>query len=96
MTKLKSVMAGIQWRGQWDIIGFGGDKWEFEVQVIKDTMVDSGEILKFELGVPGMEPFKECDFVIREERSLKDICDPLMLLCMRWQVVDVAGNGGLT
>ena len=59
-------------------------------------MVDCSEVLKFELGVPGMEPFKERDFVIREERSLKDVCDPLTLLCMHRQVIDVTGNGGLT
>ena len=58
-------------------------------------MVDCGEVLEFELGVPGTEPFKECDFVIMEERSLKDISDPLMLLCVRQWVVNVTGNGGL-
>ena len=89
-------MAGIQWRGQWDVIRFGGDKWELEVQVVKDTMVDCSEVLKFKLGVPGMEPFKERNFVIREERSLKDVCDPLTLLCMHRQVIDVTRNGGLT
>ena len=31
MTKLKSVLAGIRWRGQWDVIGFGRDEWELEV-----------------------------------------------------------------
>ena len=96
MTKLKSVMAGIRWRGRWDVIGFGGDKRELEVQVIKDTVVDCSEVLKFELGVPGTEPFKERDLIVREERLLKDICDPLMLLCMCRRVVDVTGNGGLT
>ena len=95
-TKPKSVMAGIQWRGWWDIIGLGGDKWELEVQVIKDMMVDCCEVLKFELGVLGTEPFKERDFVIGEERSLKDVCNPLMLLCMHRRVIDVTGNGGLT
>ena len=40
MTKPKSVTAGIRRRGQWDVVRFGGDKWELEVQVIKDTMVD--------------------------------------------------------
>ncbi|KIM58165.1 hypothetical protein SCLCIDRAFT_28320 [Scleroderma citrinum Foug A] len=49
-------------------------------------MVDCGEVLKFELGVPGMEPFKERDFVVREEGSLKDVCDPLTLLCVRREV----------
>ena len=58
-------------------------------------MVDCGEVLKFKLGVPGMEPFKEHDFVVGKERSLKDICDPLMLLCVRRQVVDVTRNDGL-
>ena len=89
-------MAGIQRRGWWDIIGLGGDKWELEVQVIKDMMVDCCEVLKFELGVLGTEPFKERDFVIGEERSLKDVCNPLMLLCMHRRVIDVTGNGGLT
>ena len=95
-TKPKSVMAGIWWRGQWDVVGFGGDKWELEIQVVKDAMVDCGEVLKFKLGVPGTEPFKEHDFVVGEERSLKDICNPLMLLCVRRQVVDVTRNDGLT
>ena len=90
------MTVGIRWRGWWDVIRFGGDKWELEVQVVKDAMVDCGEVLEFELGVPGTEPFKECDFVVREERSLKDICDPLTLLCMRWWVIDVTGNDGLT
>ena len=94
-TKPKSVTAGIRRRGRWDVVRFGGDKWELEVQVVKDTMVDCSEVLEFKLGVPGTEPFKECNFVIGEERSLKDVCDPLMLLCVRWQVIDVAGNGGL-
>ncbi|KIM59947.1 hypothetical protein SCLCIDRAFT_27017 [Scleroderma citrinum Foug A] len=49
-------------------------------------MVDCSEVLEFELGVPGMEPFKEYNFVIVEERSLKDIGDPLTLLCCK--VVD--------
>ena len=95
-TKPKLVTVGIRRRGRWDVIGFGGDKWELEVQVIKDTVVDCSEVLKFELGVPGTEPFKEHDLIVREERSLKDICDPLTLLCMCRRVVDVTGNGGLT
>ena len=95
-TKPKSVMAGIWRRGWWDVIGLSRDKWELEVQVVKDTMVDCSEVLKFKLGVLGMEPFKERDFVIGEERSLKDVCNPLMLLCMRRRVVNVTGNGGLT
>ena len=48
------------------------------------------------LGVLGTEPFKEHNFVVGEERSLKDVCDPLTLLCVRQQVIDVTGNGGLT
>ena len=96
MTKLKSVTAGIWRRGQWDVVGFSGNKWELEVQVVKDVMVDCGEVLEFELGVPGMEPFKECDFIIMEERSLEDLSDPLMLLCMCQRVVNVTGNGGLS
>ena len=61
-----------------------------------NTMVDCSEVLEFELGVLGMEPFKERNFAVGEERSLEDISDPLMLLCMHRRVVDVTGNGGLT
>ena len=95
-TKPKSVTAGIWRRGRWDIVRFSGDKGELEIQVVKDTMVDCSEVLKFKLGVPGTEPFEEHDFVVGEERSLKDVCDPLMLLCVRRRVIDVTGNGGLT
>ena len=95
-TKLKSVMAGIRRRGRWDVVGFGGDKGELEIQVVKDVMVDCGEVLEFELGVPGTEPFEERDFVVGEERSFKDVCDPLALLCVRRQVIDVTRNGGLS
>ena len=95
-TKLKLVTAGIRWRGRWDVVGFGGDKGELEIQVVKDTMMDCGEVLEFKLGVPGTEPFKECNFVVGEERSLKNVCDPLTLLCVRRQVIDVTRNGGLT
>ena len=94
-TKPKSVTAGIRRRGRWDVVGFSGDKGKLEVQVIKDAMVDCGEMLKFELGVPGTEPFEERDFIVGEERSLEDVCDPLALLCVRRRVVNVAGNGGL-
>ena len=31
----KSVMAGIQQRGQWDVIWLSENKWELEVQVVK-------------------------------------------------------------
>ena len=58
-------------------------------------MVDCGEVLEFKLGVPGTEPFKEHDFIVVEERLLKDISDPLTLLCMHQWVVNVTGNGGL-
>ena len=96
MTKLKSVTAGIRWRGWWYIIRFRRDEWELEFQVVKDLVMDSGEMLEFKLGVPGMEPFEERDFIVVEERSLEDISDPLTLLCVRWQVVSVTGNGGLS
>ena len=95
MTEPKSVMVGIQQRGQWDVVGFGGDKWELEVQVVKDTMVDCSEVLEFELGVLGTEPFKERNLIVVEEQLLEDICDPLTLLCVRQQVVNVTGNDGL-
>ena len=95
MTKPKSVTAGIRWRGRWDVVRFGGDKGKLEIQVIKDAMVDCCEVLEFELGVPGTEPFEERNFVVREGRSLKDVCDPLMLLCVRRRVIDMTRNDGL-
>ena len=91
----KSVMVGIWWRGQWDIIWFSRDKQEFEIQIVKDSVVDGGEMLKLELGVLGMKPFEEHDFIIVEERPFKNVGNPLMLLCVCQQVVDVAGNDGL-
>ena len=50
-------------------------------------MVDSSEVLKFELGVPGTESLKESNFIVMQERPLKDVGDPLMLLCMHQQGV---------
>ena len=91
----KSVTAGIRRRGRWDVIGDRSDEREHEIEVIEDLVVDGSEVLEFELGVPGTEPFEECNFVVGEERSLKDVCDPLTLLCVRRRVIDVAGNGGL-
>ena len=95
-TELKLVTAGIRQRGRWDVVGFGRDNGKLEIQVVKDAMVDCGEVLEFKLGVPGTEPFEERNFVVGEERSLKDVCDPLMLLCVHRRVVNVTGNGGLT
>ena len=31
MSKPKSVMAGVWWRGWWDVIRFRWDEWELEV-----------------------------------------------------------------
>ena len=58
-------------------------------------MVYGSEVLEFELGVPCLKPFKEHDFIIVEERSLEDVSNPLMLLCMCWWVVDMARNDRL-
>ena len=77
MRELKLVMAGIQRRGWWDVIWDRSDEGELEVEVIEDSVVDSSEVLKFELGVPGMEPFKKRNFVVVEERPFKNIGDPL-------------------
>ena len=86
---------GIRWRGWWDVIGDRGDERELEVQVVEDVVVYGSEVLEFELGVPCSKPFKEHDFVVVEERSLEDVSDSLMLLCVHWWVVDMAGNDGL-
>ena len=91
----KSVTAGIQRRGWWDIVGDRGDKGALEVEIVEDTVVYASELLEFELEVSCTEPFKEGDFVVVQERPLEDVGDPLMLLCVRRWVIDVAGNGGL-
>ena len=91
----KSVTVGIRWWGRWNVIGDRGDKQELEVQVKKDAVVDSGEPVKLELGDLGSEPLGKGDLVVVEVRPLEDIEVPLALLCMHWQVVNVACNGGL-
>ena len=91
----KSVTAGVRQRGRWDIIGDRRDERELEVQVKKDAVVDSGEVVKLELGDLGSEPLSKGNFVIVEVRPLEDIKVPLALLCMHQRVVNVAGNGGL-
>ena len=88
-------MVGIRQRGWWNVIWFSRNKWELEVQVVKDLVVDGSEVLKFKLGVSGMESLKESDFIVVQERLLEDVSDPLTLLCMCRRVVNVAGNGGL-
>ena len=88
-------MAGIWWRGRWDVIGFSGDKGELEVEIIEDTVMYASESLEFELEVPCSKPFEKSDFVVVQERPLKDVGDPLTLLCMHQRVIDVAGNGRL-
>ena len=95
MTKPKSVMAGIQWRGRWDVVGFSGDKGGLEIQVVKDMMVDGGEVLELELGGLCSEPLEKCDLVVVEVGALEDVKVPLTLLCVSQWVVDVASNGGL-
>ena len=94
-TKPKSVTVGIQRRGQWDVVGFGWDKWEFEIQVVKDLMVDGREPVKLELHSLSLEPFEESDFVVMEIGLLEDVDVPLTLLCVRQRVVDMTRNGGL-
>ena len=89
-------MAGIQQRGRWDVVGDRGNKGALEVEIIEDAVVYASESLKFELEVSCTEPLKESDFIIVQERPLKDVGDPLTLLCMRRRVIDVAGNGGLS
>ena len=92
----KSVTAGIRRRGRWDVIGDRRDERELEIEVVEDLVVSSSESLEFELEVSCMEPLKESDFVVVQKGPLKNIGDPLALLCVRQQVVNVASNGGLT
>ena len=58
-------------------------------------VVYGSELLEFKLDVSCMEPLKESDFVVVQERSLEDVSDSLTLLCVCWWVVDVARNGVL-
>ena len=96
MREPKSVTVGIRRRGQWDVIGDRRDKRELEIEVIEDLVVNGSELLKFELEVLCVEPFEESNFVVVQERSFKDVGNPLMLLCVRRRVIDVARNGGLS
>ena len=96
MRELKSVTAGIRQRGQWGVIGDWSNEGKLEVEVVEDAVMYASEPLEFELEVPCSEPFEESDFVVMQERLLKDIGDPLTLLCMHRRVIDVAGNGGLS
>ena len=89
-------MVGIQWRGRWDVVEDRGNKGALEVEIVEDAMVYASESLEFELEVSCTEPFKESDFIVVQERPLEDVGDPLTLLCVRWWVIDVAGNGGLS
>ena len=92
----KSVTAGIWWRGQWDVVGDRGNKGALEVEIVEDAVVYASESLKFKLEVLCLEPLEESNFIVVQEGSLKDVSDPLTLLCVcRW-VIDVAGNGGLS
>ena len=82
--------------GAWDVIGDRSDERELEIEVVEDPVMDGGEVLEFKLGILGMKPFKEGNLVVVQERPLEDVSDPLSLLCVCQQVVDVAGNGRLT
>ena len=94
-TKPKSVTAGIRRRGRWDVIGFGRNEGKLEVEIVEDAVVYASESLEFKLEVSCSEPFKESDFIVVQEWPFEDIGNPLLLLCMRRRVIDVAGNGGL-
>ena len=96
MREPESVMAGIWWRGRWDVVGNRRDKGALEVEIVEDAVVYASESLEFELNISCMEPLKESNFIIVQEGSLKDVSDSLTLLCMRWWVVDVARNGELS
>ena len=94
--ELKSVMAGIRRMGRWDVIGDRRDERELEIEIVEDPVVNSSESLEFKLEVSCTELLKESDFIVVQERPLKNVGDPLALLCVRQRVVNVTGNGGLT
>ena len=91
----KSVTVGIQQRGLWYIIGDGRDERALEIEIVEDAVMYGCEPLEFKLDVSCMEPLEESNFIVMQERSLKDISDSLTLLCMHQRVVDVARNGRL-
>ena len=95
MRELKSVMVGIRRRGQWDIVRDRRDKGALDVEIVEDAVVYASESLEFELDVSCTEPLEESNFIVVQERPLKNISDPLALFCVRRQVIDVARNGGL-
>ena len=92
----KSVTAGIRRWGWWGVVGDRGNKGALEVEIVEDAVMYASELFEFELEVPCSESFEEGDFIVVQERPLKDVGDPLMLLCMRQRVIDVARNGGLS
>ena len=96
MTKPKLVMAGVQQRGWWDVIGFWWDERELEVQIVEDAVVYCSEVLKLELGGLCSEPLEECNLIVMEIGALEDVEVPLSLLSMSWWVINVASNGGLS
>ena len=87
---------GVQWRGWCNVVRDRRDEQELGVEIIEDAVVYGSEVLELELGIPCTKPFEESNLVVVEERSLKDVCDPLTLLCVCQWVIDVTGNGGLT
>ena len=92
----KSVTAGVQWRGRWDVVKDRRDKGALEVEIVEDVVVYASESLEFKLDVSCTEPLEKSNFIVMQERLLEDVGDPLMLLCVHWRVIDVARNGGLT
>ena len=96
MREPKSVMAGIRWSGQQDVIRLRWDEWELKVEIKEDAVMYCCEVLEFELGGLCSEPLEKCDLVVVEIGALKDVKVPLMLLFVSQRVVNVAGNGGLT
>ena len=96
MREPKSVTAGIRRRGWWDVIGNRGNKGALEIEVVEDAVMNGSELLEFELDVSCTEPLKESDFIVVQERSLEDVSNSLMLLCVRRRVVDMARNDGLS
>ena len=90
MRELKSVMAKIQWRGQWDVIGDRSNEWELEIEIIEDTVVYGGEMLEFKLGGLRSKPFEEGNLVIMKVRLLKDVDVPLSLLSVsQWVCITI-------
>ena len=93
MREPKSVMVGIWQRRQWYVIRDGRDSRDFEVEIEEDMVMNGGEVLKLCKGSGCNCSLKNSLMASMIIWLLEDVLEALSLLCMRWQIVDMTGNG---